>query len=195
MRHAKLTACAAALLLSSPAAMAQEAQTRSFERVYVDVDGAAVLVPVELALAACALDEAGIQQAAASRLEESGFEAASVPDLFGDSGASEEAAESTAGTETLAADDPSGTEAPATDMAAADEAAGGEAAGGTEIRNVEPTAADTTDGGMTTNAQGSADATTTDPGERFLALAVCQVDLVRASELGIPTVANEIVTD
>lgn len=45
-----------------------------------------------------------------------------------------------------------------------------------------------------TTAQGTADPTTAEPGDEMLPLAVCEIDVVRAAELGVPQ-ANEIVTD
>jgi hypothetical protein len=67
MRLSTLTASTATLLLSSTALLAQEAQqsaTTGFQNVYVDVDGSAVQVPVDLAAQACALDAATLQQVA-----------------------------------------------------------------------------------------------------------------------------------
>ena len=257
MRRDKLTACTAALLLSSTALLAQEAQT--FQNVYVDVDGAAVLIPVELALEACGLDEAGIQQAAASRFEESGFDATMVQNLFDEAGPTSgtvaaagaqdiaaagagdtadidviampevdtegsaadgagttmtshanmttdagntttDAGNQTAGAETTSATGTTlGQEATAggAEIAATgtDGQVGGDTTAGAEVGNVQSTAADTADSGLSTNAQGTADATTADPGDEFLVLAVCQLDVVRASELGVPTITNETVTD
>ena len=45
-----------------------------------------------------------------------------------------------------------------------------------------------------TTAQGTADPSTSAPGDEMLALAVCQIDVETAAGLGIPQ-ANEIVTD
>ena len=86
-----------------------------------------------------------------------------------------------------AANSPAGTDAAATsdvattgDTATADASASADVAG---VGSVESTAAETT----ATNAQGTADL-----GEQYLALSVCQIDVTRASELGIP---NETVTE
>jgi hypothetical protein len=45
-----------------------------------------------------------------------------------------------------------------------------------------------------TTAQGTADPSTSAPGDEMLALAVCEIDVTAAVDLGIPQ-ANEIVTD
>jgi hypothetical protein len=45
-----------------------------------------------------------------------------------------------------------------------------------------------------TTAQGTADPSTSAPGDEMLALAICQIDVATAADLGIPQ-ANEIVTD
>ena len=45
-----------------------------------------------------------------------------------------------------------------------------------------------------TTAQGTADPSTSAPGDEMLALAICQIDVETAAGLGIPQ-ANEIVTD
>ncbi len=74
MTLAKLTASTAALLLSSTALMAQEAQSQTFQSVFIDVGGTAVLVPMDVALEACNLDETGLQTAFQSRLDESGID-------------------------------------------------------------------------------------------------------------------------
>ena len=83
-----------------------------------------------------------------------------------------------------AANSPAGTDPAATsDMAAAEASASADIAG---VGSVESTAAETT----VTNAQAMAD-----PGEQYLALSVCQIEVTRAAELGIPTVDNETVTE
>jgi hypothetical protein len=74
MTIAKLAASMAAFLLSSTALMAQEAQPASFQSVFIDVGGTAVLVPMDVALEACNLDETGLQSAFQSRLDESGID-------------------------------------------------------------------------------------------------------------------------
>ena len=74
MTLAKLTATTAALLLSSTALMAQDAQSQTHQSVFIDVGGTAVLVPMDVALQACNLDETGLQSALQSRLEESGID-------------------------------------------------------------------------------------------------------------------------
>ena len=74
MTLAKLTATTAALLLSSTALMAQETQSQTHQSVFIDVGGTAVLVPMDVALEACGLDETGLQTAFQSRLEESGID-------------------------------------------------------------------------------------------------------------------------
>ncbi len=259
MTLARLTASTAALLLSSTALVAQEGQSRTFENVYIDVEGSAVLVPVDLALEACGLDAEGIQQAANSRLDTSGLDAeaifaqinagdpmggaaagaegqnAAAADASGaaatddaaatdtdtaaaDAGAAgtegaaettatadasaaaEDAAAGTQSTDTATADasGAAGQDATAADPEGSTEVAGagdaaqsGDAAG--SVENVEATAAETNT--TVTNAQGTNDPTTTAPGEDYLALAVCQIDVVRASELGIPNIANETVTE
>lgn len=282
MTIAKLTASTAALMLCSTALMAQEAGDQAFRNVYIDVDGAAVLIPAELALEACGLDEMGIQSAAMSRLEGSGMDQAAMmaqinaadpmgamgaggmtggvtaaggalgdasgtvtmdtanagalggTGTTGDAGtvgidgtASADAADATGmGDTTMTADANATTDAgnTTTDMGNATtdmgntttaEAVGAGAAAGTgttdtatadasgvagqgttamgEVQNVESTAAmtDTT----VTNAQGTADPSTSEPGQDLRVLAVCQIDVVRASELGIPNITNETVTD
>jgi hypothetical protein len=85
MRRSIFTASAAALLLSSGAVLAQEAQQSgqtSFDNVFVDVDGSAVQVPVDLAAEACALDVTTLQQVAQTRLDEAGMTASSIPGLM-----------------------------------------------------------------------------------------------------------------
>ncbi len=281
MTFAKLTASTAVLLLSSTALVAQESTSRTFENVYLDVEGSAVLVPVDLALEACGLDEAGIQQAANSRLDTSGMNAEEVfaqinsGDPIGGAAAgteSQDAAAASAGasadastgmadtgatadaSEAAATGDAAATaaepatadasaadttrEAGSTDMAAADASGAADAAAeGTQttdtatadasgaagqdataaapegsaetaaagdaaqsgdapagsVENVEATAAESNT--TVTNAQGTADPSTSAPGQELLALAVCQIDVVRASELGIPNIANETVTE
>jgi len=250
MRLSIITASTAALLMSSTALFAQEAQTNgpsNLDNVFVDVDGSAVQVPVALAAEACGLDEAGLQQLALTRLNEAGMDAASIPGLMtADAGmgtttgldasggmsdtdatsmdtASADATATTGdaagGMASDTADasttleqsnqpaqvDDSSTMAEAnspasvgdaastdssTDMATADAAgtAGTDLSG---VGNVESTAADTN----VSNAQGTADPTTATPGEQYLALAVCQIDVTRASELGIPNITNETVTE
>jgi len=272
MRRSILTASTAALLLSSTALMAQEAQStgpNGFANVFVDVDGSAVQVPVDLAAQACALDALTLQQVAQTRLDDAGMMASSVPGLVtADAGSAAgldasgglsdieatptDTADATvtgpantaggmatadAGTlgvtdgtdvdasaTTTTADatstpaegsqpaqvedsstmatanspaDPSSAESYGTaDVATADASGAANAEAGVEgvsggVSEVEPTAADT----MVTNAQGTADPSTSTPGDQYLALAVCQIDVTRASELGIPNIANETVTD
>jgi hypothetical protein len=83
-----------------------------------------------------------------------------------------------------AANSPAGTDpAAAGGTATADASASADVSG---VGNVESTAAETT----VTNAQGAATS-----GEQYLALTVCQIDLARASDLGIPNAANETVTE
>jgi hypothetical protein len=73
MKRAEFTASTAAFLLSASALMAQEAQSQTFQSVFIDVGGTAVLVPMDVALEACGgLDEASLQSAARSRLQDSG---------------------------------------------------------------------------------------------------------------------------
>jgi hypothetical protein len=224
MRLVRPIASTAALLLSSSVLFAQQTPM-NFENVFVDVDGTAVRIPIALAAEACGLDAAGIQQAALTRVQESGLDEATVQELLAASDITDPAAGDAmdAGAETstdTAAADAASTPAPGsepaspgdTDIAAAETPApGGEPAsadtaeGTTDmaaaesgqdmtgvIEGAETTAAETD---TTTNAQGTADPTTSAPGQDNLALAVCQVDVTRAAELGIPTVTNETVTD
>lgn len=243
MRLASLTAPMAALLLSSTALVAQEAQTpaegQAFRQVYVDVDGSAVLIPVDLALEACGLEDAELQAAALSRFEGADIQVGMLPEMFEDPAVAEAAAPGTAAaaggdgtpgtaaatadaqadppdgagttmtaeanattdagnTTTDAGNQPAGTEGVATAEVGlgAGTAYGTETVAGTgsaEVRNVEITAAESDP--TVTNAQGTADPTTSAPGQDLRVLAVCQIDVVRASELGIPNIANETVTD
>lgn len=247
MRLASLTAPMAALLLSSTALVAQEAQTpaegQAFRQVYVDVDGSAVLIPVELALEACGLGDAELQAAALSRFEGADIQVGMLPEMFEDPAVPEAAAPGTAAaaggdgtpgtaaataeaqadppdgagttmtaeanattdagnTTTDAGNQPAGTEGVATaEVGLGAETAAGTAygtgtaagTGSAEVRNVEITAAESDP--TVTNAQGTADPTTSAPGQDLRVLAVCQIDVVRASELGIPNIANETVTD
>lgn len=268
MRLSTLTASTATLLLSSTALLAQEAQqsaTTGFQNVYVDVDGSAVQVPVDLAAQACALDAATLQQVAQTRLGEAGMDAESIPGLMSADAGSAAGIDASGGlsdieaTPTDTADATGSVAATASgDMATADAATSGmtegaepvdstttadasstpapgsqpvqvddssvmaeanspagqegstsvdgsngvatadasgaaaEAGVSAEVGSVESTAADNT---TVTNAQGTADPSTTNPGEQYLALAVCQIDVTRASELGIPNIANETVTE
>ncbi len=195
MTLAKLTASTAALLLSSTALMAQEAQSQTFQSVFIDVGGTAVLVPMDVALEACNLDETGLQTAFQSRLDESGIDQTqfmtqmqSAMDMTGQGGAAgttgDAAAQDTAAADAGAAatGDASGAAAgtETTDTATADAsgAAGQDstATGTGDVQNVEATAADTTDDA---GAMGAANA---DP---FIQLAACQIDQARATELQV----------
>jgi len=267
MRRSILTASTAVLLVSSGALFAQDAQQsgQSFENVFVNVDGSAVQVPVDLAAQACALDTVSVQQMAQTRLDEAGVTGSSIPGLMtadagsaagldasggmsdveasplataeagGTEASSMGADMSTADASTVGATDSAaaGTEgstmtadassdlasanqpaevddagvmsaanSPAdssstdgygsVDTATADASGAANAATGVEgVSGVESTAADT----MVTNAQGTADPSTSQPGDQYLALSVCEIDVTRASELGIPNITNETVTD
>ena len=136
MTLAKLTASTAALLLSSTALMAQEAQSQTFQSVFIDVGGTAVLVPMDVALEACNLDETALQSAFQSRLDENQVDqtqfmtqmqsAMGMTDQGGTAGSGDAAAQDTAAAGT---DDASGTMA--TEGTAAADAAGATGAAGT----------------------------------------------------------------
>lgn len=241
MKFAKLTASTAALLLSSSALVAQDASTQGFENVFIDVGGTAVLVPVDVALEACGLDESALQTVAQTRIDESGGDAATFStqfsnasldamgqggaagtdtaaaggdastDMTGDAATADAGAttDAAAGTDTTATADASGGAAASTDTgaaagtettdtatadasgaagqdatatgtetqtAAADTAAqSGADAAASNVENVEATAADT-------STDASAGAGSDDP---FLVLATCQIDMTRATELGV----------
>lgn len=232
MRLAHLTASTAALLLSSTALLAQESST-TYENVFLDVGGTPLQVPVALAAEACGLDEAGVQQAALSRIEGSGLDDVAVQELFAatapasamdSTGAADTAAADTtgttgaAGTETTTAD-AANTPAPGsepastgdTDIAAAETPAPGSEPA--EAGTTDTAAADTGSGEMTgvleeaetTAADATAipDSTTTAAqgmdsdaqNQQMLDLAVCQIDVTRASELGITGVGDATTTD
>jgi len=266
MKLSFLTASTAALLLSSTALLAQDPPAGSqgaFDNVFVDVEGSAVQVPVDLAAEACGLDVATLQTTAQTRLDEAGMDATTIPGLVTanaataagidasggmtdtDANSMDTVGTDTAGVTPSATTDPMGSTAPASGgtasadasatasdtattttadatstlaegsqpaqvddsstMAAANSPAGTDPAATSGmttadasasadvsgVGSVESTAAETT----VTNAQGTADPTTATPGEQYLALSVCQVDVTRAAELGIPTVENETVTE
>lgn len=201
MRYAALAASTAALLLSTTSLSAQAADP-AFENVYVDVEGAAVLVAVALASEACGLDESMIQQVATERLQESGLDPAlmQVASAEAHSEGTEMASAGTESAMNLAADEAAETSSDGSGTAVTE----GNARAASVLEDTATTAA--TEAGddavavpdasneTVTTAQGTADPTTAEPGDEMLALAVCQIDVVRAGELGIPQ-ANEIVTD
>jgi hypothetical protein len=227
MRHVRLTASTAALLLSSTALFAQQGGSTT-ENVFLDIDGTPVQVPLALAAQACDLDEAGVQQASQSRIEQSGLDDSTVQQLFaanaaagsmnatgdgGTAGTESAAAADTmataetstgsgavnAGTDTTSTAEASNTPAPggepvsvedmdsSTNMAASDNASSDMNG---VLEDAETTAADTTaipDGG-TTEAQGLDSGAAGN--DQLLALAVCQVELTRAGELGISGIGD-----
>lgn len=199
----KLTASAAAILLGTGAALAQEASTQAtgapaagqpLNVVFIDVGGAAVQVPLALAAQACALATEEIQQLAQARLDEQGL----MPSDIGITASADASAGATTGTDAAnttqtaeanaatdlgnATTDATQTaEAGATGDAAAIEdttemAANSDAAatGTGEVENVESTAAETS--AEPDQAQ--------DP---FLVLAVCTVEPAQAASLNIDT--------
>ncbi|HVG46923.1 MAG TPA: hypothetical protein VM899_02105 [Rubellimicrobium sp.] len=233
MALARLTASMAALLLSSTALLAQQDATTG-QSVILDVGGTPILVPIALATQACDLDEAGVQQASQSRIEQSGLGNDAVQQIFaatapvgttnstgapttdtpaaGTAGSSTETATAGlsgdaagegaatspgtlgAGADTTSTADAANTPAPggepvnveeldgSTDMAASDNAA--TAISGV-LEGAETTAADSTalPDTDTSAAQGlDSDAASN---EQLLTLAVCQVEITRAGELGI----------
>ena len=137
MTLAKLAASTAALLLSSTALMAQEAQSQTYQSVFIDVGGTAVLVPMDVALEACNLDETALQSAFQSRLDENEIDqtqfmaqldsAMGMTGQGGAAGTGDAAAQDTAaaGAATTGAGDASGTEGTASaDAGGATDAAG-----------------------------------------------------------------------
>lgn len=207
----KLTASAAAILLSTGAAFAQEADTQaagdeadqSFDVVFIDVGGAAVQVPLALAAQACALATEEIQQMAQMRLDEQGLMPSDVgitPTASADAsvGATTEtdAASTTQTADANATTDMGNAttaatqtaEAGATGDAAASEgttemaASGDASATGTgEVENVESTAAETT------AAAGDTSADPDQAQDPFLVLAVCTIEPAQAASLNIDT--------
>ncbi len=163
MRYAILTASMAVLFASTSTLVAQDGAgtptSNDHEDVYINVDGAAVQIPIALAAEACGLDEAAVMETAATRMEESGLDAAPAPDATAsaDEGSVEgSSVEPSSGSESVATPDQSNE--------------------------------------TVTTAQGTADPSTSNPGDEMLALAVCEIDVETAGNLGIPQ-ANEIVTE
>lgn len=110
MRYAALTAAAATLLAASSPLFAQEGAgaPASEDQVYVDVDGAAVQVPVALAAEACGMDETAVMEAAAARSHEGGHEASSTSNAAAPSaggGAEGSSTEPASGSEAAATDE------------------------------------------------------------------------------------------
>lgn len=201
----KFTASAAAILLSTGAVLAQEANTQAtgdasaqagqtFDVVFIDVGGAAVQVPLALAAQACALATEEIQRTAQMRLEEQGLMPSDVgitptasADASGTTGA--DAANTTQTADASAATDAGNAttettqtaEAGATGDAASAEpttemAAGGDAAGA--------------GAGEVENVEATAAETSADPApaqDPFLVLAVCAVEPAQAASLNIDT--------
>ena len=226
MRLVHLTASTAALLVSSTALLAQQSST-SYENVFVDVGGTPLQVPVTLAAEACGLDEAGVQQAALSRIESSGVDNATLQELFAATAPASttepNGAAGTTGTDTAATADAASTPAPGsepastgdTDIAAAETPAPGsepaavdDTAGTTDMAASDTGSGDMTgvlEGAETTAADATAtpDSTTTAAqgldsdaqNQQMLDLAVCQIDVTRASELGITGVGDATTTD
>jgi hypothetical protein len=174
MRHTKLTASTAALLLSSTALLAQEAQSQAYQSVFVDVGGTAVLVPLYVALEACGLDETTLQTVAQTRFQESGADesqfyaqmesAMGLTGQGGVAGSGDAAMQDTAaaGTAGTGAGDASGTMGTEGGTASAD-AGGATGAAGT-TGGAASTDAATADAGATTDAgaaSGTGDTTQT----------------------------------
>jgi len=163
MKLAKLTASTAALLLSSTALLAQEAQSQAFQSVFIDVGGTAVLVPLDVALEACGLDESTLQTAFQGRLDDSGIDqtqfTAQMDSAMGtmNQGATGDAAAQ----DTAAAGDASGTMTTEGGTASADAGGAAGAAGSTD--DATGMASDTT---QTADANATTDAgnATTDLG-------------------------------
>jgi len=175
MRLAKLTASTAALLLSSTALLAQEAQSQAFRSVFIDVGGTAILVPLDVALEACGLDETTLQTVAQTRFQESGANESqfyaqmeSAMGLTGQGGAAgsgDAATQDTAaaGTGTTGAGDASGTMGTEGGTASAD-AGGATGAAGTTGGAAASTDTATANAGATTGAgaaSGTGDTTQT----------------------------------
>ncbi len=149
MRLAYLSAPTAALLLSSTALMAQDATTSGgamgamdfSQSVFVDVEGAAYLIPVDLAAELCGIGAAELTQTAQANLEASGMDPATMQGTGTDTAAA--GAAGAAGTT-----DAGATGAAATDTATADAGA----AASTDAGAAETTATDTAtaDAGGTT---------------------------------------------
>lgn len=198
MKLAYLTASTAALLLSSTSLMAQEATSGGAmggmdftQSVFVDVDGAAYQIPIDLAAELCGSDAATLTQTAQSAFDASGMDPAMMAggmDTAAAGTASGDAAATTgADTATADAGGTTGTDAgnagaagmgSDTQTADANATTGTDAAAG-DVQNIETTAADTT----TTGAAGGSQNFTA-AGEEYLALVVCQVDASTASASG-----------
>lgn len=173
------------LLLTAP--LAAQGTEPAFENVYVDVEGAAVQIPVALAAEACGSDEDTIRADALRLLEESGSGIALLAQR--PLGNASDPAQAVTGVEATAAEtgtQPDGASATAEGQSAA--AAGS----GSGVPTADADEAPSNE--TVTTAQGTADPSTAEPSGEFLALAVCQVDVEAAASLGIPQ-ANEIVTD
>jgi hypothetical protein len=213
MKLAQLTVSTAVLLLSTTTAFAQQGTTTN-QNVFIDVGGTPIQVPIATATEACSLDEAGVQQAALSRVESSGLDDAAVQELMATAAPAGTMAV-TGGTDTAAAD-PTSTPAPGSEpastatvdgagastpapgggSASTDMAASGNAATSNMtdvLESADTTAAETTatPDGSTTAAQGL----DSEANQQMLALAVCQIELTRAAELGITDVGNGATTD
>jgi len=167
MKFAKLTASTAALLLSSSALMAQEAQT--MQSVFIDVGGTAVLVPMDVALEACGMDATTLQTAAQGRIDESGIDQTQFMTQMdsamgmmngGDAAAQDTAAAGAATTTGTAGATAEGT-ASADASGAAAGAAGMDASGGVSDTTQTADANATTDMGNTTTDMGNSTDTAT----------------------------------
>ena len=168
MTLAKLTASTAALLLSSTALMAQDAQSQTHQSVFIDVGGTAVLVPMDVALEACNLDETGLQSAFQSRLEESGIDQtqfaaqmASAMGMTGQGGAAGTDAAAAQDTAAAGTGDASGTAAGTEGTASADAGATTGAAGTTGDAAATDTATADASGAAAGDASGAAAGTET----------------------------------
>ena len=163
MTYAKLTASTAALLLSSTALMAQEASSQSMQSVFIDVGGSAVLVPMDVALEACGLDEATLQSTVQANLDASGIDQtqfmAQMDSAMGTMGG-DAATQDTAAADAGATGDASGTmttedTASADASGAAAGATGMDASGGVSDTTQTADANATTDAGNATTDMGN----------------------------------------
>lgn len=204
-------AASAALLLSSSALFAQQIPL-TYDHVFLDVGGTPVRVTAEQAAKACGLDEAGVRQAAASRLEGSGIDAAKAQELYAavDNGTMGTTGAGMTGTTGMATANTTGSagttgatgmNAGDTDMAAANTSAqAGTTTGTTDmaasntgthdmtgvLEGAQTTAAETTTHNSGANATNDASRN-----EEMLKLAVCRIDTARAHDLGITGIGQE----
>lgn len=153
MKFAYLTASTAALLLSSTSLIAQETTSPSgamdfTQSVFVDVEGAAYLIPIDLAAELCGADAASLTQTAQSAFDASGMDPSMMMGSGTDTAAAGMDMEATTA-DTASADAAAGADAAMTDTATADAGA----TAGTDAGAAAATDTATADAGATTGTE------------------------------------------